>query len=286
MIELSNVSTERLITFLEYARINDSEKEEAYSTLMQHLIRDYQILKSELRKGGGTYDNAFLKDALEAVEQNIAYANSVGRQPVMFKCNNYKNTDVYRKTLKITDKQNLCGVLLCKSPLIINNQKYNMFDKLTIEEVKDLLIKVVGHDKISVGNNAFLEKMKNFTVDDVENIINAINFYEMQVLRQAREIKKRGINLFTENKLVKEQIVRSQLNDIIKYLIDNADVFVWGELSHAEKTKLIYAISSNGGYENQIIKDRMIKAIADYTTLSELEKGVVKNKTLDRFIIK
>ena len=105
-------------------------------------------------------------------------------------------------------------------------------------------------------------------------------------VRQANETKKRNINLFLLNKLQKEFIVRDQIKTIIKYLVDNADVCVWGELSPAQKNRLVSAVTKYSGYENQLIRERMIEAIANYTTLSELKADVVKQKTLDRFIIK
>lgn len=284
MIKLSNVSTERLITFLEYD--NSEEGKKARLTLQRHKIRDFQTLKAMLKNGRREFDNPVLKNAVLSVEENIAHANNIGRQPVIFRCNNYEGSTVYKSTLRYTDEHNMADVLICKSPAILCSGKFGELKNITIGEAKSLLSKVTAHDKTSAGNNAFAEKFRRFGNIEAECVRDAINFYELQVLRQATETKKRGINLFELNKLAKEFIVRNQIRDMVKYLIDNADVCVWGELSHTQKNKLMSAVTSYSGYENQVLRQRMIETIANYTTLSELESDVVKQKTLDRFIIK
>lgn len=286
MIQLKDVSTERLITFLEFGIKTQGELRDAYLALTRHKIRDFQTLKNMVANARKEFNNEFLKNAIREVEINIKHANDIGRQPVLFTCNDYENSNVYRNTLKRTDRDTACDVLLCKSPAIVTSGKFGALQDIKIGEAKDLLGKVVGHDKTTAGFNAFTEKIRRFGNVEAEIVRDAINFYEEQVLRQARETKKRNINLFLLNKTQKEFIVRDQIKTIIKYLVDNADVCVWGELSPAQKNRLVSAVTKYSGYENGLIRERMIEAIANYTTLSELKADVVKQKTLDRFIIK
>ena len=84
----------------------------------------------------------------------------------------------------------------------------------------------------------------------------------------------------------KDKIVCAQIENIVKYIVENADVCVWGELSDAQKKRLVTAVNTYSGYENQAIREKMIEVVSNYTTLSELKNDVVKQKTLDRFIIK
>lgn len=284
MINLSDVSTERLIAFLAYDHTDEGKN--ARLTLEKHKIRDFQTLKNMVQNGRKEFNNDIFKSAIASVEANIAHANSIRREPVIFNCNNYKGSTVYTKTLKYTDEHNMGDILICKSPAISTSGKFGELKNITISEAKSLLSKVVAHDKPSTGENAFTEKFRRFNAADAENIRDAINFYEEQVLRQANEIKKRGINLFTVNKDKKEFIVRDNLKNIVTYLLDTADVCVWGELSNSQKSKLFTAVTRYTGYENQVIRQRIIDVITNYTTLSELESDVVKQKTLDRFIIK
>lgn len=286
MINLCDVSTERLITFLKYDSSKTKELSDAYLTLTRHKIREFQTLKTMIKKSRKEFNNAFLKGAIAEVESNIEYANSIEREPKIFVCKDYENSTVFPKTLKYTDKHNSCDVLLCKSPAIMYSGKFGALKDITISEAKDLLVKVVGHSKASIGNNAFVEKFRRFGIQEAEIVRDAINFYEEQVLRQAKETKKRNINLFTLNKEEKEFIVSEQIKNIVKYIVDNADICVWGELTPAQKNRLMQAITSYSGYENQVIRQRMIEIISNYTTLTELQNDVVKQKTLDRFILK
>ena len=286
MIKLCDVSTERLITFLKYDLYKQGEVLNAYLALTKHSIKDYQTLKDMIQNGRREFKNEFLKNAVSEVEKNIEYANQLGKEPVLFTCDNYKDANVDQKTLKVTDRKNSCGVLLYKSPAIVSRGKSGALDHIQISEAKSLLGKVTGHSKGCTGNNAFVEAMNRFGELDSSKIRDAINFYEKQVLRQAEDTKKRGVNLFIVNQREKQFIVREEIKSIVKYLVDNADVCVWGELSSAQKTRLMSAVTRYSGYENQLLRERMIQIITNYTTLSELQTGVVKQKTLDRFIVK
>ena len=286
MINLENVSTERLITFLKCDIYKMGEVQDAYTLLNKYAIKDYQKLKDLILSGKRDFDNEFLKNALSSVEQNVKYANEIGREPLIYACNNYDGANVDEKTLKITDRKTLCGVLLYKSPAIFSKGKSGALTHIQISDAKDLLGKVAGHSKTSVGSNAFVESMTRFTNLDAIRLRDAINFYEEQVLRQAEETTRKKINLFELNQKEKYLIVRAEIKNIVKYLVENADVCVWGDFTPAQKVRLMNAVTTYRGYENQVLRDRIINVIANYTTLSELKSDVVKEKTLDRFIIK
>ena len=286
MIKLENVSTERLITFLKYDLGSSQEIMNAYLALNRHGIKDYQKLKDMIENGRKEFNNDFLRNALSSVEENIAYANEIGREPILYTCNNYEGSTVDEKTLKITDRKTPCSVLLYKSPAIISKGKAGALDHVEISQAKDLLGKVVGHTKSSVGKNAFAESINRFGDIDAIKLRDAINFYEAQVLRQAEETNKKKINLFMLNKKEKYMLVNDEIRNIVKYLVQNADECVWGEFTQAQKNRLMNAVTSYSGYDNKVLRERIIDVISNYTTLSELKDGVVKQKTLDRFIIK
>ena len=286
MIKLKNVSTERLITFLKYDTTKQGDVLNAYLTLNKHSIRDYQKLKDMIENGRREFQNEFLISALESVEENVRYANQVGIEPALYTCNNYDGARVDKKTLKVTDRKNSCGVLLYKSPMLGSRTETEALMHMQINEAKDLLGKIVGHSKATIGNNAFIESMGRFGEFDLARLRDSINFYEAQVLRQAEETDRQYTNLFLLNKNEKFLLVRDEIKSIVKYLVDNAEVCVWGEFTPAEKMRIMKAVSTYSGYENQVLTTRMIDTIANYTTLSELKSGVVKQKTLDRFIIK
>ena len=77
-----------------------------------------------------------------------------------------------------------------------------------------------------------------------------------------------------------------KLKEIIEYLLDNAEQCIWGNLPSSKKIQMlrtIYAVRGEGIIE---ARRRLVNAISNYTTLSELEQGVVKKRILDRFIVK
>lgn len=282
MINLSDVSTYKLIASLK----QDKSNKKICSKLLKYSVKDYQQLKDLIISKKREFNDEFFVQSLACVEENVKHANENGREPVLFICDDYKDAAVDEKTLEITDSSNPCSVLLCKSPAIFGLGKYGVLKDINISDAKHLLSKVNAYSKVSTGNNSFIENIGRFNNLEAENIKNAINFYEQQVIRQAMETKKKRVNLFALNKSKKEKIVILELKQIIEYFVYNADMCVWGELSSSQKIRLISSVSCDKGQENQVIRKRMIDIITNYTTLSELEAGVVKQKTLDRFIIK
>ena len=287
MIELKDVSTERLITFFKHQYTLDRNNEDAKLYLFLHNsgVRNFQELKNLIDSGKIELCSDFLKESILSVEENILFANNLGCEMQIFKCNDYKDSDVSRKILKTTDRKNSCGVLLYKNP-VVNNKKLDSLKKINISTVKDLLGKVVAHTKSDTGKNAFLASMHDFNASDAERLRDSINFYEEQVLRQSEENTKKDSNLFILNKREKEIIVSYELKNIIKYIVQNADVCVWGDLTTSQKNKLMDCVTNYNFYNNKFLRQRMIEIIASYTTLTELKSDVVKQKTLDRFIIR
>ena len=150
-----------------------------------------------------------------------------------------------------------------------------------IAEIKELL----GHIDYNDFQNTFT-RIRSFGSATGQKVVDAIKFYEQQVLRQAAETEERGINLFMLNKKEKDEIVESEIKYIAEYLIDNAKTLVWGNLTDTQKQRIMSAVLSTKGEYTQQDKKALINAISNYTTLSELEQGVIKKKTLDRFIVR
>ena len=127
---------------------------------------------------------------------------------------------------------------------------------------------------------------RNFGIDTVKRVVDVVKFYEEQVLRQEKETEERNINLFLLNKDAKDEIVESQFKEIIEYLLDNAEQYIWGNLPSTKKIQMLRAISAVRGTGVLEDRRRLVNAISNYTTLNELEQGIVKTRTLDRFIVR
>lgn len=207
-------------------------------------------------------------------------------EQLVFLTNDYKNVPIDRVFLDKTDKEVMCSRLIYDNPIKPHsNFRDKEFGEISIFNAKHLLQTTTLSKNSGVIQNALVSQIDYFSHQDLIKVRNAINFYEEQVIRQAMEIEDLSINLFDLNKEEKSLIVEEEYSQIATYIVDNALICVWGDLNDTLKRKLYYSINGKGN-ANKMIKRRLINTIADYTTLSELQEGIVKTKTLDRFILK
>lgn len=282
MVKLEHVSTERIFNYAKNFKEKDMTAKTIYEVFVKYDIRDYQRLKDLLNSQKEEFQSVsyFLKRRLYEVEMELKKKNELDVEPEIFTFQTYQNSNIDIETLKLTDRENNGNVLLYSCPTIKGGARINILKTLSIDEIKNL----ASHLNQYHFNNA-LSMKRNFGIDTVKRVVDVVKFYEEQVLRQAKETEERGINLFSLNKDAKDEIVESQFKEIIEYLLDNAEQCIWGNLTSSKKIQMLRTINAiRGG----ILEDRrrLVNAISNYTTLSELEQGVVKKRTLDRFIVK
>lgn len=281
MIKLEHVSTELIFNHAKEYKEEDLKLKIIYDLFVKYDIQDYQRLKDLLNEHKEEFESVFygLYDELYKVELRLKNKNEIGIEPEIFAFPIYQNSNMDNETLKLTDKLNNGNVLLYCCPTIRGGAKINKLKTMSIEEIKSL----ASHLSQYRLDNALC--LSCFGIDTVKRIVNIVNFYEEQVLRQAQETEERDINLFLLNKEAKDEIVESQFKEIIEYLLDNAEQCIWGNLPPSKKIQLLRTIKTvrGAGIED---RRRLVNAISNYTTLGELEQGVVKNKTLNRFIVK
>jgi len=199
---------------------------------------------------------------------------------IVFK--SYKDSGLNVEILEKTDCQNNSSVLLLE-PLKVYPGRKGMFNILlnldNIERIKNLLSKSNGFglSYLQIYNSGLGEKK-------IEKIVNSIEFYEQQVIRVLKLYGKniKDENIFFKDKERKDFIVRSQLLDITKYLINGGKDYIFGEMNTSKKECLLERVQT--GKENFTISD-LANTISNYTTIEELEVGAVKTKVLDRFKI-
>ena len=126
----------------------------------------------------------------------------------------------------------------------------------------------------------------NQMVKRAPKVVSAILMYHEQIERQALETSRRDINLFTYMQEEKRELVRKDITDIIVWLLENTkEEFIWGDLSETQKKKFLSAVTRS--FKPDIyLRENLIQMIADYTTMSEIEKGLTEGDTLKRFIVK
>ena len=258
------------------------DKIENYSTselLYELLVRidgDKEAFAACLR-GHGVDDIAKFRKALTSCYQP---------ESLVYDVNNYEGSTIERNILDNIDKYNSCRSLILSSPTILfSYKKEDALRSISIYDAKKLLSSVTFNKAKGVQENALVARLPYHRATDGTRIRDAINFYEEQVLRQAGETTCLRQNLFVLNRETKRDIVLEHYGEIADYFIDGPDEYIWGGFGKSAKLKLHYS-KKGKKFENLRIRDNFIRMIADYTTLTELEKGPIKSKALERFIKK
>ena len=285
MLKLENVSTLKLLN--SYKRL--SSKSELYRCIYEFLsinnISNYKELKELLFSNHKELINSAimieLMSELKRVELLIQSYDMCFKNPDIFTFDNYSHSDLDNKTISVTDSANKGDILLFSSPFLNGGARKNGVKYLSIAEIKQFLEHVEDTHLVNL-----LSSVRSLGPVISKRIYDSICFYEEQVLRCADETCERGIDLFGIDRLEKREIVSSELKEICEYIVDTASILVWGELSDFQKKRLITTAMSTRGEYIQRDRNILVDTISNYTTLSELKDGVVKKKTLDRFIVK
>ena len=284
MIKLENVSTDNFIQNLKGSTVVEIYKyiEELFYV---YDIRDYQKLKDLIGSDSSDLDYASVLEILcrnlSAVERIVKLANLGKRELHTFKFDGIDDSVIDKDTMTLIDENNYGSVLLYTSPLQKWGSRIRQINRLSIAEIKYLLSHVDCYFLL----NMFVQ-MRDVGMGTAREVVNAIDFYHQQLLRQASETQERGIDLFAYNKKLKDEIVESELKEIIEYIVDNADECVWGKLSDTQKKRMVDASVSVKGNFIQADRRNLIDMVSNYTTLGELEQGVIRKRTLDRFIVR
>lgn len=75
------------------------------------------------------------------------------------------------------------------------------------------------------------------------------------------------------------------IEESFEYIAKNAEVMVWGYLTPKQKQKILEIIKSDSRYEKAIY-NKLFEVITNYVTLEEAQKGLIKTKAINRFIVR
>ena len=263
MIKLSDISVSNVLYGSESIFVNLAIKNNCYS--LEDLIT--------LMEKYPNYNWEEVQKRIKQVKVFIEKNNKNGYEPEIYE---YENIGI-----ELVDKLNSASVLLLDNPTLEIHTKYKELKTYSVNDIKQNLKLTDPWGRNMIG---LLRKIgpNSFPV-----ILNALQMYDEQVLRQAELTEKRNYNIFMKDKQVKNEIVEDLYSDIIMYLIYNTEEsLVWGKLTESQK-KLYISSAINSKKIDEIIKNRIIDRISNYTTLPELEKVSTGNqKVLNRFIKK
>ena len=192
----------------------------------------------------------------------------------------FQNLDMISKESRETSEELTIGDELLLYSLVgqCDRNRFNCVQDLNISQIKKLF-----YYQDSSSKPLILQAVRIGT-KNLQSIINAINLFDEQLIRQNEEDHIEGADLFHLNYEEKKTIVLEEIGSYIDYLEENAENCVWGPNTEA-KIKLMREAFISKSVTAIRNKERLINAFTNYMTLSELESGVVKNKTLERFII-
>ena len=286
MIKLENVSTIYLMEYLERRNLSSQIYKYIYELFDKYDVRNYQKLKDLLENRDVFFNDMFISEylncELDKVICRVRDANLLGKEPDIYTFDNYNDFDIDRRTLDITDSQNNGDILLYKNPINLLSCRKRYLGNYSISLIKYYL----GHLTAYGLDNLFITHVHSFGHSSTMQVVKSIKFYEEQVLRQMIETNKREINLFTLNRSEKEKIVEEEFSDIVEYIVENASECIWGELTVSQKRRMLESTVSLRKEEQLKVRKCLIDMISNYTTLGELEQGVIKKRILDRFIVK
>ena len=286
MIKLENVSVYSYLNHvIERAKFNDNSNYKFISDFFKrNQIRNYQELKDCLESSGlKTIDfeiYMILKSQINKIEKRIAAINQSEKRIELFSFDLYKSAGIDDETAALTDESNK-GIILPHAFPFFKTQhqlKLSILNDLSIAQIKELISNV---DDLGLKYCALTAK--HLVGPGVAQLtMQLIDFYEQQIVRQALETGQRGINLFDLNRDAKIKIVEENIKKYVEYILENVTPSVWEKIRNPVKEELYRAVKSRRRkFDLQDpIKQALIDAIVNYTTLEELEVGITQEQEI------
>lgn len=243
--------------------------------LIEHKVYDCQTLYDYLSSGNPVFQRKEFLKILKLAAQTVEKRDTIEFPEISIPADETK-----RKAIERTDKLVYGDELPMFNPMTETSLKKKI-SLCNIATIKYLLGKITLYGKN--GMNSITGFEGNFTD---RRIVTAIEFYNEQLLRTASNIpnlQNYTGNLFTENRAEKEEIVLAHIEEIVDYLTEVGDKFVWGPLSQNFREMLKKSVKDSNFRDTY--KDRLVALIRDYTTLEELMGDPISDGTLKRFIV-
>lgn len=274
MLKLENVSTYDFLVNLLFSK---NENERALGEILQiYEIFDYQRLEFFIEyKPINGIDYSILEEKLNSVKKRVGRTNAAGVEPQIYLTTNFfsrTDADVKGKSL------------ILANPIYIPS-KNTTVAKSDINTIKHLLAYATP-----TGKNA-LTYLYGIGDLSINKIYNAVLLYDDQVSRQAKcafDDEAAVNNLFEYNidEKTEELVVGSEpISYSLEYILDTATEMIWGPLTDSQKTRLntLVKMTKDGKYGSKDLNE-IFDVIRNYVTLEEAQKGLVKTRTIDRFI--
>ena len=272
MLKLENISTYQLIYYLSLS--TDPNKKRISDELFWSNISNYQELENFIKyRRGENINYDYLENELEWIKSELAKANEKGITPKLYVTSGYDNMAFDK-----TDKETTVDALILSNPF------RRISPNLNISNIRTLL----AHSTIE-GKNA-LTYLHKIGTSYTEKVYHALEFYDKQLSRQLNDATSINENLFTLNydQKMEELILGEEPIEVsLEYILDTANTMIWGPLTEPQKLKLNSIIKKikNGNFSDKRYL-AILDVITNYVTLKEAEKGLVRTRAIDRFIVR
>ncbi len=247
----------------------------------KEILRKYNIVNVEqlinmMDKGHSDFNQKIFKRIREQAENLISKSQNAGFKKDIFVINNDYDNDL-KRVMFSADKTTLAQDLVL-FPLLSNDYLKIILRRYRVDQIKFL----ISHYNLR-GKNALVASLDGMGYTKLPKMIKALEFYNDQIERLYKEnITHNGVNLFYLNMTTKLEMVREEMDVILEYLFSLTKDYIWGSVSDKEKLNILEALK-----RGNICKDKRLINLADiisnYVTLGELEQGITRKRTLDRF---
>lgn len=292
MIELKNISTLDLVGIEAIKKNPKGLSKKNFKLIKENKITNYQELRDFYDKLHSSVsvckpevfcETDGLKKFMLDTEEAIKYSY---REPELFEYDEFN--DVFFDH-DIVDKNTAAIDLLYGSPLecrFNDSKKRNKaISPFSVYELKQCLTHCDTY-----GKNLLKSLCKIYDNEEIKRILVAIAMYEEQLQRQVLELnghesKKDIEHLFDYNSFEKYNYILKQIKEISDYFTVNAKELVWENEPGKDISRLRFSVYN---HSLQDVRNREIvsSALSKYVSLEEAKNGLVRTKTLDRFIVK
>ena len=265
MITLENVSVKRLMLDSKILKLANKANVNSVEDIVRLSIKYPE------------YNWTRLLIEIDQLKKSMALANKKGYEPQVYMTKGY--TD---EILEKQDEKNMGSVLLLDNPTQYSSCRFSTLKNRSIATIKQDL----SHT-FEDGRNYLQSYYRNIGLGQIPEILAAIEMYESQIERQAKLTDDKNRNLFRLNRVEKRIAISDVYNEIVKYLVFNTkESLFWAKLTESQKRLYLSSII-NQKESDLIIRERLTKMIADYTTILELEDVANHDlHVLQRFIVK
>ncbi len=280
MVTLKDFSTYSLINVGTMVYRNSGIDSYGVKFLKEYNIRDFEQLEKMIEAGYWEFRNVHLINALNMARNMRDSINAKQKDVVMYKFLEYINSGYNLDVLNRADEKTSARVLPLNVPVSLTDATTKKLEGYSIADLKELLKRISFN-----GRNAFIQNVPSFGNCRTISVVQAIRFFQDQILMVAGSTPDYEMqdNLFLVNYLLKREMILDDRVAIFDEFLRGGFDYIFGLLDEKAQETIRRSVINPHKKSEQIIHDKTIDLIANYTIPQELEKGQTRVRALERF---